>query len=485
MEEAEQTDHSAPQICGKCSAPITDNAVDGHCRQGKTMPANLDGKSGEFRAILCCLCANDPSQICLSCVQTLYLKTATRELDSATKHLRKVSEPWANTKIAVMAAVQRVKEIRHSALSTEQRIKEQQGMGTQEENIASLKRDLEELHRDLEVAEEEMSDWIGRFKQGRAARDEAKRKVDDARKALSSLRPDSAPSKRLFPHYWQSELSDSEEPAASTVFPELNDAETRDFFRDLISACSHSSGPSGCNIWYARDSKIVSVRRIENKDRWEAYQCCKRQVAKQLKSTPKPVCPPLLTAGVQDFLKCAQWDSRAGEAWLFHGVSGSEADAFAIGERGFSTHLAASTSRYGPGMYMTDEFCKAAFYANLGGGGGPQGAAIVLVCRVCLGEHFQISEAKGRPHATRPPRKCGCGSKHPGCKCGKFYDSVVARINVRSRGVEHGPHREVVVYNADQVSVPQRFRGHQCQHSVASQRIWSADDMPLAKHAVC
>eukprot|EP00961_Rhodomonas_salina_P006000 81331-Rhodomonas_salina.1 len=95
---------------------------------------------------------------------------------------------------------------------------------------------------------------------------------------------------------------------------------------------------------------------------------------------------------------------------------------------------------FGAGLYFTDDFCKAAYYANRGDGS----EAVVLLCRVVLGDTFPVRDNQPSRNAVRPPRKCGCAQK---CKCAVYYNSIAADMTVSNRGC----HREIVVYAPDQV----------------------------------
>eukprot|EP00961_Rhodomonas_salina_P182125 2458428-Rhodomonas_salina.1 len=72
-----------------------------------------------------------------------------------------------------------------------------------------------------------------------------------------------------------------------------------------------------------------------------------------------------------------------------------------------------------------------------------------------MGHHFQVlPKDKEDRDATRPPRKCPCVKNRTNakdCRCGEYYDCVVAQTNVTNGTVNHGPHREIVVYDPDLV----------------------------------
>eukprot|EP00961_Rhodomonas_salina_P256496 3466378-Rhodomonas_salina.1 len=124
------------------------------------------------------------------------------------------------------------------------------------------------------------------------------------------------------------------------------------------------------------------------------------------------------------------WDAGAREVFLLHGTS-SEGAALEIADKGFNVHLARN-GMLGKGCYFTDEFCKAAFYANKEALEHDSRAAVVLVCRVIMGHHFQVRPGQAKCDATRPPRKCPC------------FDVSIGTVN-------HGPHGEIAVYDPDLV----------------------------------
>lgn len=255
-----------------------------------------------------------------------------------------------------------------------------------------------------------------------------------------------------FPVYWKVDCDADD--AQSTEYPELEPA-LRTFFQTLIQNCSHKSGcDNDCNLSHFRDSELLSVRR--DKAQWEVYSAKKRKLVRSLRQAPAggkaglpapAVNPALQTGEVQEFLGRESWDPEAGDAFLFHGVPSEEA-AFEIAERGFNGHLANSGGLFGCGCYFSDDFCKAAFYA-MGDARKQDSSAVVLVCRVSLGHPFQVPLGQNfERDVRRPPRKCTCTRD---CKCGEYYDSVVAHTNVINGKVTHGLHREIVVYDPDMV----------------------------------
>lgn len=337
--------------------------------------------------------------------------------------------------LADVCEEEKVVKERHDAISQRATPLQERSVGLEGEmphqNSPKRFRD-EDDEVDAEVAqlERQIEDLQRRKKRHKTEEEEASRRM----RALSST--------VLYPHYWS--LNHAAEEDEHPQYPELQDPAVKHFFQQLVKNCSHdcshSSSGSLCPHSYLRDSQIVKIRRIENKLRWQAYRLKTESVRKALRlSSPSPLSPELLTSGVQDFFKCEKLDRSIGEAWLFHGVSSAKA-AFDIGDRGFITHLAEPLSMFGSGCYFTDEFCKAAWYANK----EDSGEAFVLVCRVCVGDPFLVTNEQPSRGATRPPRKCGCEHK---CKCAVYYNSVVATLTVQGRG----RHREIVMYEPDQV----------------------------------
>jgi hypothetical protein len=239
------------------------------------------------------------------------------------------------------------------------------------------------------------------------------------------------------------------------VTPSL-DANDISFFQQLIPKCMHNpdSDGSDCNLSHMQDWEVTGVWRIENKVEWDLYAAKRQKLMKKLGAEeppvipPPPVDPPLWTADWPEFVKREKWELRAGEAYLFHG-SPSESEAMDIAENGFNRHFANSKGMFGSGCYFTDQFCKAAFYAHREAQKKRGAATAVLVCRVSMGHHFQVQPDGVERDATRAPRKCQCEGNS--CRCGKYYDSVVAHTRVQNGGVVHGEHREIVVYDSEQV----------------------------------
>lgn len=283
--------------------------------------------------------------------------------------------------------------------------------------------------------------------------------------------------KRSHPRYWELDCGANDAP--DTEFVELEPAlaapespppSAFEFFQDLVKSCSHSSGDgTSCNLSYLRESELLHIYRIESKTQWEVYRAKKRKLITKLQKARASgsashqvgtapdsidVGPPFRTAGVQEFLEWEKFDAEAGEAFLFHGVK-SESAAFEIGENGFLSHLA-KPGNFGTGYYVSDEFCKAAHYANKGAQKKGAGAAAVLLCRVSLGHPFQVKAEQRRSKARRPPRKCACTLPSCECQCREYYDSVVARIDAlfatpAGSLATQGLHREIVVYDPDVV----------------------------------
>eukprot|EP00961_Rhodomonas_salina_P032786 441924-Rhodomonas_salina.1 len=114
------------------------------------------------------------------------------------------------------------------------------------------------------------------------------------------------------------------------------------------------------------------------------------------------------------------WGYHPGEAYLFHGVPSEEA-VFEITDRGFNRHFAQEDGMFWSGYYFTDlESCKAAFYANIQALEQDSRAAVVLVCSVSLGHHFQVPSDGIERNAKQPPRKCPCvknSTNTNACKC--------------------------------------------------------------------
>lgn len=102
--------------------------------------------------------------------------------------------------------------------------------------------------------------------------------------------------------------------------------------------------------------------------------------------------------------------------------------------------------------------------------------AVVLLCRVSMGHHFQVpSDQTFERDARRQLRKCTCPNDK--CKCREYYDSVVAQTNVRDGTTRHRLHREIVVYDPDVVypefmlifSPPSAGRSSSAQRALSAQ----------------
>lgn len=448
------------QRCVTCDIPLSSCNVL-HCSNGRR---EQDASTGVWR-FQCCKCASlVVEDWCLGCIEDVRKTAARRKMEDAISGKRKASEALTAVEKDLEGAEQGLEDVKRRKADHEKKVQNSEEAKRRiqdlEEVDATLGLVISSHLQDLKRKSEEFDKEVAELQQRKQELSETKRRrtteeleaaqvLDQLEGVLSARKPQES-----YPAYWS--LKRGEDDVQGTELPPL-DAEGCSFFQQLIRSCSHNPGSDGsdCNLSHMRDLEVTEVWRIENKNLWDVYVAKRKLLVTRLGADKRlgaglpAVNPPFRTAGVSEFVKREKLEPRAGEAFLFHGAP-SESAAMDIAERGFNRHFANSRGMNGSGCYFTDQSCKAAFYAHTEAQRKHGAAAVVLLNRVLMGHHFQIPTGEqGERDAARPPRKCG----HEGdrCRCGEYYDSVVAHFNVTNNQVLHGLHREITVYDADMV----------------------------------
>ena len=156
------------------------------------------------------------------------------------------------------------------------------------------------------------------------------------------------------------------------------------------------STSSGCACHHGRldAARVMCVQRVENAPLWQRYSSWRQRSrdlvdnahtrATAAASLPEQRCRPLNMELADD------------ELFLFHGTGG--AAAASIAEEGLDPAEAHRNSRYGRGVYFTDQACKAHQYATRaapGSAAARSGLFCVIVCRVAPGRilPFRVTKA--------------------------------------------------------------------------------------------
>jgi poly [ADP-ribose] polymerase 7/11/12/13 len=184
-----------------------------------------------------------------------------------------------------------------------------------------------------------------------------------------------------------------------------------------------------------KQTRVVSVERVENEPLWQMYQMRKdilkkswarhaiRSLSAETKWQPDKAD---MSAGINEF-------------YLFHGTSPEIADL--ICKFGFDMCVAALSGLYGAGTYFAINSCKSHQYSSQGNSSN----FVMLVCRVVMGSPYCTSTSQiGQ---RRPP-----DSATPG----RPFDSIFAkhgiaftRPDTRVHHIQH--HNEYVVFDSHQV----------------------------------
>ena len=243
------------------------------------------------------------------------------------------------------------------------------------------------------------------------------------------------------PAYWQT--ADDEEGGAPRTF---HTKYMRRKLEYLLRNCA--THPDGCLDKKAlREARVVEVQRIENHMLWRRYADRLAEMrpsgGKEERSAP---------------IRCQKYE---GERFLFHGTRPEFLAS--IAQEGLK--IGSNHSRYGQGIYFSDESCKAHQYARCRKKEDGSLLYCLLYCRVLPGRTLQFK-------ASKKDAMCGFlyGMQRPSPKDKVFRAAMLRRgatikakqhfqsldIVADQRGVARGGdpaqiHRELVVFDERRV----------------------------------
>jgi len=259
----------------------------------------------------------------------------------------------------------------------------------------------------------------------------------------------------------------------------------------LLSHCGHD----GCSSHHgstfsASNVRVLSVERLENPLLWRSYAAKREALRSERAASGAP------TAATERSrpIRCELADD---ELFCFHGTTPSKVDQ--IHRMGFDPSFAAPSSRYGRGVYFTDQSCKSHQYAR--SEEQPDGSRVftLLYSRVLAGRAFAYDAELANNNGTfltgmvKPVPSDPVFQQH-------FVDAginapaqVFDSIDVCSERTSQ-VHREIVVYDGAQ-AYPEfvvkyrldsranelALRERHQQIEVAKQRVaelaWDSDDV--------
>ena len=139
----------------------------------------------------------------------------------------------------------------------------------------------------------------------------------------------------------------------------------------------------GCKI-QSQQFQVVSMKRLENHDlfmRFRQYESTTAHEVPVLCPNTRPSAHPWLEAlAKKNELSCS-----ANTHYLLHGTS--RENLARISQTGLRVQLSQPSGLYGQGIYFTESSCTAQQY---GDGTSVGGEGCILICRVALGNVFQL-----------------------------------------------------------------------------------------------
>ncbi|CAE8731491.1 unnamed protein product [Polarella glacialis] len=154
--------------------------------------------------------------------------------------------------------------------------------------------------------------------------------------------------------------------------------------------CVRPGGSPGLPSGY----KVKRVIRIEDSGMFERYAHRLGKI-KRSRGFAKSLAPPLFTQEPtrERFADLfAPLDSSLNEAYLWHGTTVRH--GLAIAQDDFSLRFAGSGagSMHGEGLYFAESCTKADEYSQAEPGGHYEGTHALLLCRVCLGKFYYVTD---------------------------------------------------------------------------------------------
>jgi hypothetical protein len=182
-----------------------------------------------------------------------------------------------------------------------------------------------------------------------------------------------------------------------------------------------------------KQTRVVSVERVENESLWKMYQL-RRDILKKTYAAQHIQSLSTVTKWQPEIPSQAELSTNVNEFYLFHGTSSTSAQI--ICAHGFDESVANLTGLYGAGSYFASNSCKSHQYSKKY---KDSPTWVMLVCRVVMGSPYCTSTQHNQQR--RPP-------DNPATP-GRPFDSIFAQHGVGRGGQQQ--HNEYVVFDRHQV----------------------------------
>ena len=262
------------------------------------------------------------------------------------------------------------------------------------------------------------------------------------------------------PSYWRT--SKGSGGGAFANFSRLRTRYMRRKLQHLLQNCAQH--PDGCNDGTPlKNVRVIAIERIENHALWDRYSTF-RSEARHRAAEPAPHAHTRSKKQQQSWreksrsIKCDLGDD---ERYLFHGTNITNINS--IVKNGFRLSVD-KLSRYGQGIYFTDESCKSHQYCKKETRDGVD-VFCLLYCRVYTGRALmyrpdQSDVSAGYLKGMRKPApgdpvfeaRLRSKSTNPSAaaECAQEWDSVIVEPE-KTEGYSAQVHREVVIFDPRQV----------------------------------
>jgi hypothetical protein len=205
------------------------------------------------------------------------------------------------------------------------------------------------------------------------------------------------------------------------------------FVRDALQKFMVESSCCLGTCLASKQTRVVSVERVENESLWQMYQL-RRDILKKNCAAQRIRSLSAATNWQPAMPSKAEMSTDLNEFYLFHGTSSKSAQI--ICEHGFDERVANLGGYYGAGSYFAINACKSHQYSN---SFKDSSTFVMLVCRVVMGSPYCTTTL--HHNQRRPPDNADTP--------GRPFDSIFAEKGIANGGQQH--HNEYVVFNRDQV----------------------------------
>lgn len=197
--------------------------------------------------------------------------------------------------------------------------------------------------------------------------------------------------------------------------------------------------------------RIRKVDRVENIIPWQSYAARRLELVERSNTSGKTRDSRSLVSREIEVAD-SQLDDISNEVYLWHGLPAGNVPMVAYS--GLDERIANCKGLYGAGIYLTDQWCKALQYARAGKCSirhkvcqgyyrcSCPGPKRVLLCRVLLGEAYEVKRNDDLKGQRRPPERPDAGP-------GAVYDSIIAKQGFINGRQQH--HREFVLFDRKSV----------------------------------